>query len=125
MSQGFDGKGWVSIQVVQCEELSAEDSHLFETRHHIGRPLPCMKTQRIHEPCRDFIACNAESFKRQVPEIVEVFNTVLDIACRWRPRFECAVKKGLREEKEGRDEIASVFSHRVKGTEYSLSESED
>jgi hypothetical protein len=84
-----------------------------------------MKTQRIHEPCRNLIACNAESFKRQVPEIVKVFDTVLDIACRWRPKFECATKKGLREEKEGRDEIGPVFSHRLKGMEYSLSELED
>jgi hypothetical protein len=39
----------------------------------------------------------------------------------------CTVKKGLRERKEGRDEIGSIFSlcHGVKGMEYSLSELED
>jgi len=124
-NQGFNGKGRVSSQVVRGEELSAEDSHLFETRHPIGGPWPCLKTQYIHEGCRDLIACNAESFKRQVPEIVEVFDTVLDIACYWWPRLDCAVKKGAGEEKEGRDEIGPIFCHRVKGMEYSLSELED
>jgi hypothetical protein len=123
-SQGFNGKGWVSSQVVQGEELSAEDSHLFETRHYI---CSCLLTQCIHEKCRDLITCNAESFKRQVPEIAKVFDTVLDIACHWRPRIECAAKKGDREGKEGHDEIGPIFSHRVKGImmEYSLGESED
>jgi hypothetical protein len=84
-------------------------------------------TQRIHERFRDLIACNTEGVKRQVPEIGKVFDTVLDIACHWRPRIECAAKKGVREVKEGHNEIGPIFIYGVKGImmEYSSCELED
>ena len=49
--------------------------------------------------------------------------TALEIT--WLPGNEGAAEQGFREEKEGGDEIGVIFSHGVKGMEYSSSEVED
>lgn len=113
----------MSFQVIQGEELAEEQNYFFDIRCDVGRSQLHLKSQRIHERICDLVTLKAERFERQVPEVVEVFYTAFEIT--WLPGNERAAKQGVREGKEGRDEIGAIFSHGVKGMEYSSSEVED